>query len=224
MAAMREFTLKQRLLIHSAPPLAAMLLRSFAATWKVSESGETALSVRQPQPAARIYVYWHEFALAAVGIYRDFGIHPFASQSFDGELVSRTMDRMGFGVTARGSSSRGGAQGLLELKSFLDKGEHVGITVDGPRGPRRVAQLGALKLAQVSGCSVVPFTFAAKKERRLRSWDRMLIPLPLMQGVVCFGAELKVAKEQEDLSASLAQLQTSFDSICSQAESLAAQL
>src|SRR5688572_3842997 len=119
---MPEHTLKQRLLMATAPPLAAWLMRALARTWRVRESGESGLSVTRAQPEPRIYVYWHEFVLPAVGAYRDRPIHPFASKSFDGELISRAMRKLGFGEVARGSSSRGGAPGLLRMKAWLGQG------------------------------------------------------------------------------------------------------
>jgi lysophospholipid acyltransferase (LPLAT)-like uncharacterized protein len=155
--------------------------------------------------------------LPAVGCYRDLGIHPFASRSFDGELISRAMDRLGFGETARGSSSRGGASGLLELLRFLEKGEHVAVTVDGPRGPRRRAQEGVLKLAELSGRAVVPFGIAASPGPRLRSWDRMLLPLPFQELRVRFGAPLRVARGAS-LDAELRQLQEGLDRLTQELE------
>lgn len=206
------------MLLATAPGLASAFLRCMALTWHFTEEGRTDLSVRQAQPEPRIYAYWHEFVLPSVGIYRDRKIHPFASKSFDGELISRTMDRLGFGETARGSSSRGGAQGLLEMKGMLEKGGHVAITVDGPRGPRRVAQEGALKLAQVSGFAVVPFSLAPRPRLRLKSWDSMVLPLPFMGGVVKFGDEIRVARALKSLEAPHQKLQRELDRITASLE------
>jgi lysophospholipid acyltransferase (LPLAT)-like uncharacterized protein len=210
-------TFKQRLLLFFLPPLAAWLMRLLAVTWRFREKGAATLSVTRPQPEPRIYVYWHECVLPAVGLYRDQPIHPFASQSFDGELISRAMHRLGLGPCARGSSSRGGAQGLLEMKKFLDQGRHVSITVDGPRGPRRKAQLGAVKLAQLSGRALVPFHILPRPALRLRSWDRMLLPLPFLRGGVYFGEAMGVPRDG-DPETSLKALQTALERVCLEAE------
>jgi lysophospholipid acyltransferase (LPLAT)-like uncharacterized protein len=204
--------------MNAGPPLVSSLVRSLAVTWDIREQGETRYSVKAAQAEPRIYVYWHEFVLPAVGVYRDLGIHPFASKSFDGELICRTMSRLGFGDSARGSSSRGGAQGLLELKRFLEAGQHVAITVDGPRGPRRVAQEGAVKLAQLSGFAMVPFCFASKRAFRLKSWDRMILPGPWMRGVINFGQAIQVPRELSSLKGPTAQLQGGLDLICREIE------
>jgi lysophospholipid acyltransferase (LPLAT)-like uncharacterized protein len=184
------FTLKQSLGLAAAPPMLALAFRSLAATWRFSESGVAGLSPKRAQPAPRIYAYFHEYLIGMVGSYRDQAIHPFASRSFDGELISRVARRMGYLEVARGSSSRGGAQALLESLAFLKTGEHVSITVDGPRGPRRQAQEGAVKLAQLSGASIVPVAMACSFKFRLRSWDRMLLPLPFARCEFIFGSEI----------------------------------
>ncbi|MGH7441838.1 MAG: DUF374 domain-containing protein, partial [bacterium] len=97
------------------------------------------------------------------------------------------LDRIGWSRTARGSSSRGGGSGLKELAGFLAKGESVLLTVDGPRGPRRKAKDGALQLARLSGCPVVPAIFATRPAPRLKSWDRMVIPPPFARAVLWYG-------------------------------------
>jgi lysophospholipid acyltransferase (LPLAT)-like uncharacterized protein len=200
--------------MSAGPPLVSTLVRSFARTWRITENGQTQYSVRAKQSEPRIYVYWHEFVLPAVGTYRDLGIHPFASKSFDGELICRTMDLLGFGSCARGSSSRNGALGLLELKRFLLGGEHVAITVDGPRGPRRCVKDGALKLAQLSGFAIIPFAFSCPTAFRLKSWDRMILPGPWMQGEITFGNEIRVPRDCSSLEESAAKVQNELNHIC----------
>lgn len=170
-----------------------------ASSWRDKEEGDSALSGKRKQSESRIYVTWHECILAMVGGYRDQPVHPFASRSFDGELITRLSACLGYPALARGSSSRGGAQGLREMKTLLEAGEHVYITVDGPRGPRREAKEGSLKLAQLTGRAIVPIAFAAKKGWRLRSWDKTVIPAPFSKGVFFFGQELRVPRDTVDL-------------------------
>ena len=83
---------------------------------------------------------------------------------------------------------------MLELRSFLERGDHVLLTVDGPRGPRRRAKPGAVELARMTGFGLVPVAFACNPKRTLGSWDHMVIPLPLARGVLWFGDELRFPK------------------------------
>jgi hypothetical protein len=207
---MRAKNLKEQLILSLAPPLGAWTLRAMAATWRIGEAGHTALSPLASPKQPYIYVVWHECALAA-GFYRGQALHALASQSFDGELISRALLRLGWMRAARGSSTRGGGTGLLEMQGFLDQGEHVLLTVDGPRGPRRVAKDGAIKLASLSGRPVVPVAFACSPELRIKSWDRMIVPPPLARGVFWFGEELHFQKTAHKAADDLKRLQEGLD-------------
>jgi lysophospholipid acyltransferase (LPLAT)-like uncharacterized protein len=208
---------KQKLVLSLAPPLAVLILRGLAATWNIKEAGQNSTSPLAHPEQPYIYAVWHECALAA-GFYRDQPIHALASQSFDGELISRALVGLGWGDPARGSSSRGGSAGLSEMQGFLARGDHVLLTVDGPRGPRRLAKDGAVKLARLSGRPVVPVAFACRPEPRLKSWDRMVVPPPFARGVFWFGTELRFAREVKNPAKDLQQLQTRLDQAVVDAE------
>ena len=85
--------------------------------------------------------------------------------------------RFGYG-TARGSTSRGGARALVQLRRDCAAGKPAAFTVDGPRGPARVAQPGAVWLAGATGHPILPFHIEADRYWTLRSWDRTQIPKP----------------------------------------------
>ena len=85
--------------------------------------------------------------------------------------------RFGFG-TARGSTSRGGARALVQLRRELAAGRPAAFTVDGPRGPARVAQPGAVWLAGATGHPILPFHIEADRFWTARSWDRHEVPKP----------------------------------------------
>ena len=113
------------------------------------------------------------------------------SRSRDGELITRIMSRFGIDG-ARGSSSRGGSDALRELLRELERpqGRDIGITPDGPRGPRGKVQDGVLVLAARSGRPIYPVTTRYSRFWELPSWDRFQIPQP---GAICrvvFGPEV----------------------------------
>src|SRR3989442_14947541 len=93
-------------------------------------------SGRQP-----IMAFWHGRILPAAYYFRRRGIVVITSENFDGEWIAGIIERFGYG-TARGSTSRGGQKALLQLTRDLAAGKPVGFTLDGPRGPARVAQPG----------------------------------------------------------------------------------
>src|SRR5262249_3055952 len=107
-----------------------------------------------------IYTVWHGQILLLPYLYgRRFPIHALTSRSRAGETLGRF--GQGFGIrVVRGSSSRGGARALLSLTRVIrDLGENVLIVPDGPRGPRQVAQNGAVLLAKMTGVPMVPLAF-----------------------------------------------------------------
>jgi lysophospholipid acyltransferase (LPLAT)-like uncharacterized protein len=93
-----------------------------------------------------------------------------------------------------GSSSRGGAAGLRGLLAVLSRGELIGITPDGPRGPRRQAAAGVAQLAALSGVPVLPCAARTSRRIQLQTWDRMPVPLPFGRGVMVCGPAIRVAR------------------------------
>jgi lysophospholipid acyltransferase (LPLAT)-like uncharacterized protein len=83
------------------------------------------------------------------------------SRSFDGEYIARFIQRFGYGA-ARGSSSRGATGAVVEMVRLMRAGCATAFTIDGPRGPRYVAKMGAVLLAKKTGNPILPFTVVAK--------------------------------------------------------------
>ena len=115
--------------------------------------------------------FWHGRILPATYYFRRRGIVVITSENFNGEWIAGIIERFGYG-TARGSTSRGGRKALLQLTRDLAAGKPAGFTLDGPRGPARVAQPGAVWLAKATGNPVLPFHLEASRSWTLNSWDR----------------------------------------------------
>jgi hypothetical protein len=124
-------------------------------------------------------------------------VYALTSRSRDGEVLSRFVQ--GFGVrVVRGSSSRGGARALRTLARLVrEEGAEVLVVPDGPRGPRHVAQPGAVLLARMTGAPVVPVSFAAAPRTVLRSWDAFLVPHPFARAVAVFGHPIQVPPDAD---------------------------
>ncbi len=124
-----------------------------------------------------VMAFWHGRILPATYFFRHQGIVVITSENFDGEWIARVIRRLGY-ETARGSTSHGGRRALLQLRRRMVAGRPVGFTVDGPRGPARAAQPGAVWLSQATGNPVLPFHLEADRHWTLSSWDRTQIPKP----------------------------------------------
>jgi lysophospholipid acyltransferase (LPLAT)-like uncharacterized protein len=123
------------------------------------------------------------------------------SKHRDGALISRTVGYFG-AISARGSTTRGGSAALKEMISAAREGRTLAITPDGPRGPRRVAQMGVVQAAQATGMPVIPAAFVAEWKKTLRSWDRFEVPLFFSRGIFAYGEPImvprKLSKEEMD--------------------------
>ena len=113
-----------------------------------------------------------------------------------GICVPWHIERFGYG-TARGSSSRGGRKALRQLTRDMAAGKPAAFTIDGPRGPARVAQPGALWLAKATGNPVVPFHIETDRHWTLNSWDRTQIPKPFAVSAIAIGEPLYVAPDTD---------------------------
>ena len=144
-----------------------------------------------------VMAFWHGRILPATFYFRRRGIVVMTSENFDGEWIARIIERFGYG-TARGSTSRGARRALLQLVRDVQAGRAAGFAIDGPRGPARVAQPGAVWLAGTAGQPLLPFHLEASRFWELSSWDRTQIPKPFSTVALVVGEPLPVASGLSD--------------------------
>jgi hypothetical protein len=159
----------------------------------------------QPPAGQAIYAVWHNrLALCLVEYYgyprkrnNTVGMAALVSASKDGALLAAILKA--FGVQpVRGSSSRRGAQALIELTGWAERGYDLAITPDGPRGPCYVVQEGAIALAQLTGLPIIPASYSLSWKLRAKSWDRFIVPLPFARCEVVLGRPIRVPREITD--------------------------
>ncbi|HUT34810.1 MAG TPA: lysophospholipid acyltransferase family protein [Planctomycetota bacterium] len=153
--------------------------------------GDEHLEELEKQYGAIAFASWHYEMLPTLYHHRHCDGGTFTGEHADAELVARAVRRIGY-TPVRGSTTRGGVRGLIELIFMMRRGHGVGFTPDGPRGPRCIAQVGIAILGQRSGCPVVPMGFASQWFWQFRSWDRMRIPKPFSEAVICYGDAILV--------------------------------
>jgi lysophospholipid acyltransferase (LPLAT)-like uncharacterized protein len=153
-----------------------------------------------------VMAFWHGRILPATYYFRRRGIVVITSENFDGEWIAGIIERFGYG-TARGSSSRGGLKALLQLTRDMEAGRPAGFTLDGPRGPARVAQPGALWLSKATGNPVLPFHLEADRHWMLKSWDRTQIPKPFATVALVVGEPFVVPPDADDAALERARIE-----------------
>jgi hypothetical protein len=196
--------------------IAAGVIRLLRRSLRASHAGDATLRAWERDGRRFILAFWHRHLLLMPYAYRGPGISVLVSRSRDGELIARTVERFGI-KTARGSSSRGGAAGLRGLLRQARAGLDIAFTPDGPRGPRGVVQPGVLLAAAATGWPIVPVAWAARPSRRLGSWDRKVVPLPLGRVRFVYGEPLWVERGA-DLEPAAAVLRSRLDAAEAAAE------
>jgi len=215
--ASRSKRIQARLISATGYPIIAAL----AATYRWREDGLAHLDTVKRRGRQPIMAFWHGRILPSTYFFRRRGIVVITSENFDGEWIAGIIERFGYG-TARGSSSRGAVKALVQLKRDMAAGKPAAFTLDGPRGPAKIAQPGAIWLAKVTGNPIVPFHIEASRHWTLRSWDRTQIPKPFSEVAIAIGEPIDVPPDTDDagleqarvdLEARLASLETRADAM-----------
>lgn len=138
-----------------------------------------------------VFVLWHGGLLPLTFRHRGEGITVLVSEHSDGEIIARVIEAWGY-RTIRGSTTRGASRALLGLIRELSDGHELAVTPDGPRGPARKFQAGALVAAQRADVPLVPITLAVDRAWNFGSWDRFLVPKPFARVTIAYGAPTAV--------------------------------
>jgi len=187
-----RLTAPERLKFTLASLLAATLIRIIGLTLRMTISYEEGSIRGLEDIRPGIFPFWHRCVFASAWLFRNRGIGVLTSLSRDGEYIARVIQRLGF-VAVRGSSSRGGWRGLLEMQQMVEAGETVAFTIDGPRGPRYVAKPGAVILARRTGRPVSCFHIGVQYGFTLeKAWDHFQIPFPFSSVVMFCAPPIRV--------------------------------
>jgi lysophospholipid acyltransferase (LPLAT)-like uncharacterized protein len=168
------------------------LIRALAATVDFRFHGDATVRSWEAEGRPFILAFWHRYLILMRYAYRGARMSVLVSQSWDGELTSQTLAHLGID-TCRGSTTRGGAAALRDLLRRARSGSDLAFTPDGPRGPVCKVQPGIVLAAAMSGLPIQPVALGATRRKLLRSWDKMVVPLPGARVDLVFGAPLQVA-------------------------------
>ena len=169
-------------------------LTAWSIRWEKPSTTGSSIVNAPDQPV--IAVFWHSRVMQMTESWPM--VKPLAmlqSPHPDGKVIARAIQRLGF-RTIWGSSTKGkgGAAGLRNLIKALRGGVSIGVTPDGPRGPRMRLGPGVVAAARMSGAPVVPGAWNTRHRKALGTWDRMLLARPFSRGVVLWGEPVHVPK------------------------------
>jgi lysophospholipid acyltransferase (LPLAT)-like uncharacterized protein len=141
----------------------------------------------------RIYVFWHENILLPLYLRGHCNLAMLLSQHPDAEILAHVAYHMGFDCV-RGSTYHGGSKAIWELLE-RSRNQHLTITPDGPRGPRRKLALGPIYLASRLQLPLVVMGFGYDRPWRFNSWDQFAMPRPFSRGRAIIGPSLMLPRD-----------------------------
>jgi lysophospholipid acyltransferase (LPLAT)-like uncharacterized protein len=146
-----------------------------------------------------IFVFWHGqhymVPFAKPPYYR---AKVLISRHRDGEVNAIAAERLGV-EAIRGSGDhagrfdrKGGVSAFMSMLTALNEKWSMALTADIPK-VSRVAGIGVVKLAQMSGRPIYPVAVATSRRITLDTWDRTVVNLPFSRGAIVAGAPIHVA-------------------------------
>ena len=208
------YPVKKRLLIRAADLVFFLLIKLIGRTVRFETEGWEHWEAASQEGRLPIYTFWHNRVFLSTYFWQRRRIVVMTSQSFDGEYIARFIQRFGYGA-ARGSSSRGGVGAVVEMVRLMRAGCPTAFTIDGPKGPRYVAKMGAVLLAKKTGSPVLPFTITCKSFWQAKSWDAFQIPKPFTRARVLIAPPIFVPPDADEaaLEEKRDELQRALDEI-----------
>jgi lysophospholipid acyltransferase (LPLAT)-like uncharacterized protein len=180
-----------------APRVGYWYIRLLHATMRLEYRGREVLDRARAEDGQYILAFWHARFAMMPYCYPDQRIAVVISRHSDARLLAGILMRFGYRM-AWGSTTRGGVAALREVVRSMKSGFDSAFTPDGPRGPRRRVQPGVIAAARLSGKPIIPVAFSARPARRLRSWDRTLVPYPFARGLYLYGEQMRVSRDADE--------------------------
>ncbi len=164
------------------------LIREYSRTFRLQVENERAWMDHVDSGGAVVLCCWHQQFFSAIRHfknYRQYRPSLMISRSADGEIIAGVAEKTGWDVV-RGSSSRGGRDALAQMAERLKQRRVAAHIVDGPRGPSGSVKAGVIRLAQLGGAVIAPFSARADRAWYFNSWDRFMIPKPFARVTLRF--------------------------------------
>jgi len=196
LAELEDYPWSKRIQIRAIAWTAYWMIGLIAKTIRFESEGEEHYENLLRQGVKPIWVLWHDRLFLSTWYLRRRKIVAMTSQSFDGEYIARLIQLQGNGAV-RGSSTRGGVKGLVEMIRLAKQGIAMCFIVDGPKGPPNVAKEGAVLLAKKAKMPMLPLHIEVKRFSETNSWDKMQVPRPFTKGKVFVGEPIYVSAEAD---------------------------
>jgi lysophospholipid acyltransferase (LPLAT)-like uncharacterized protein len=201
------------------------IIRLVHATGRWTFVGEQHIAPYWRDDKPVIVCFWHGRLMMLPFAWRGkAGFTMLQSPHPDGKLMSCIINGLGI-RTIWGSKNKGGSDALRKMVAVLKDGGAIGMTPDGPRGPRMRVSEGAIALARLSGAPIVPLAFGCTRRKILRTWDRLALALPFARGVFVYGAPIAIARDASppEQEAARLRLEAALNAVTDEADHLTGQ-
>ena len=186
--------------------LLANYMRFCAGTKKWEYRGREHHDALSSLPTGVVAAFWHSrIGLSYLGWDKAARQRPtmLISRSREGDFIARFARTLNIAVV-RGSSrntrkdkDKGGLSAYRAMVRAVENDACMGLTIDGPRGPRQRASMGALRLAKATGVPIMVFSLSVTNKMIVKSWDRFILPYPFGRGVIVWKEALHVPADAD---------------------------
>ena len=142
-------------------------------------------------PPGLIVLVWHQRLFTLATSFPDTGFKTLVSPHADGEMLAKIVEGIGHDAI-RGSTTRRSVAAIRELIRTNKEYVRIGITPDGPRGPPRRIQQGAIYLASKTGLPILITGIGLAKSWTFNSWDRFKLPKPFSRILLHMGDLIEI--------------------------------
>jgi lysophospholipid acyltransferase (LPLAT)-like uncharacterized protein len=202
-ASPAQYGIGTRLLLTVLGWLLRVLVSLIGSTlrWHIDDS--SGLLANTPERSC-IFAFWHNRIFLMPYLFRKYWhtrqrdrVAVLVSASKDGEKLTQVLQKFDL-ICIRGSSSRRGKEALRELARLVEEGYDVGITPDGPRGPKYQCHDGVISLSQLAQAPIIPVSYDLSGKITVNSWDGFMVPLPFARATLRIGSPMTIPADADD--------------------------
>ena len=150
-----------------------------------------------------IVSFWHgNLLMLACALQWKIPVYMLISNHRDGKIISKIIGYFGI-QTIAGSTNKKGFEAVRQILQVIKQGSVIGITPDGPRGPREEISDGVLQIARLAQVDIIPLAYSCKPMKILRTWDHFRVARPFCKGGFVVGTPITPSEDLEVLRISL---------------------
>ena len=171
-----------------------------------------------------IYSFWHDQLLMCPLTWQsNSNIKVLISKHRDGDIIAQLISNLGF-EAIRGSThktnkikNKGGLLSARKMIKSLKNGISIGISPDGPKGPRHKVSEGILSISRLSKSVILPVGIGFKKKWVLNTWDKFIIPKPFNEITVIWGDPIPAITNEKNNPQFKTKLESKMNNLTAQA-------